>query len=86
MSCRPGHTGEVVEIQTGSFSSLKRKLEALLPDRPVRVVHPVAVEKWITKVAKDGTTFLSRRKSPKRGTLYDLRNYLLCCEKQLKQE
>jgi hypothetical protein len=63
---------EVVEIQTGSFSSLKRKLEALLPDRPVRVVHPVAVEKWITKVAKDGTTLLSRRKSPKRGTLYDL--------------
>jgi hypothetical protein len=70
--CRHGAVGEVVEIQTGSFSSLKRKLEALLPDRPVRVVHPVAVEKWITKVAKDGTTFLSRRKSPKRGTLYDL--------------
>ena len=70
--CRPGAVGEVVEIQTGSFSSLKRKLEALLPDRPVRVVHPVAVEKWITKVAEDSTTFLSRRKSPKRGTLYDL--------------
>lgn len=70
--CRRGESSEVVEIQTGSFSSLKRKLEALLPDRPVRVVHPVAVEKWITKVAKDGTTFLSRRKSPKRGSLYDL--------------
>ena len=63
---------EVIEIQTGSFSSMKRKLESLLPDRPVRVVHPVAVEKWITKVDKDGTTFLSRRKSPKRGSLYDL--------------
>ena len=36
--CRQSDTGEVVEIQTGSFSSLKRKLEALLPDRPVRVV------------------------------------------------
>lgn len=63
---------EVIEIQTGSFSSMKRKLEKLLPDRPVRVVHPVAVEKWITKMAKDGTTLISRRKSPKRGSLYDL--------------
>ncbi len=63
---------QIIEIQTGSFSSLKRKLQVLLPDRPVRIVHPVAVEKWITKLAKDGTTFLSRRKSPKRGSLYDL--------------
>jgi hypothetical protein len=62
----------VIEIQTGSFSSMKRKLEKLLPDRPVHVVHPVAVEKWITKVDKDGSTCLSRRKSPKRGSLYDL--------------
>ena len=63
---------QIIEIQTGSFASLKRKLQALLPVRPVRIVHPVAVEKWITKLAKDGTTFLSRRKSPKRGSLYDL--------------
>ena len=40
--------------------------------RPVRIVHPVAVEKWITRLAKDGTTLVSRRKSPKRGSLYDL--------------
>ncbi len=63
---------EVIEIQTGSFSSMRRKLEALLPGRPVRVVHPVAVEKWITKLAGDGATLVSRRKSPKKGSLYDL--------------
>lgn len=62
----------VIEIQTGSFASMKRKLQALLPTRPVRIVHPVAVEKWITKVAADGSTFVNRRKSPKRGSLYDL--------------
>lgn len=62
----------VIEIQTANFGNMKRKLTALLPDREVCVVHPVAVEKWITKLAKDGTTFLSRRKSPKRGCLYDL--------------
>ncbi len=63
---------EVIEIQTGSFGNMKKKLSALLPNRPVRVVHPVALEKWITKVAADGETFVSRRKSPKRGSVYDV--------------
>src|SRR3954469_9225167 len=63
---------DVIEIQTGSFGSMKRKLEKLLADRSVRIVHPVAVEKWITRIGADGETFLSRRKSPKRGSLYDL--------------
>lgn len=62
----------ILEIQTGNFSGMKRKLEALLPTRPVHVIHPVAVEKWITKMAKDNLTLISRRKSPKRGSLYDL--------------
>jgi hypothetical protein len=63
---------DVIEIQTGSFGSMKRKLTQLLSERAVRIVHPVAVEKWITKIAADGETFLSRRKSPKRGSCYDL--------------
>ena len=63
---------DVIEIQTGSFGSMKRKLAALLEDRMVHIVHPVAVEKWITRIAADGETFLSRRKSPKRGSCYDL--------------
>lgn len=63
---------DVIEIQTGSFGNMKRKLAALLEDRMVHIVHPVAVEKWITKIAADGETFLSRRKSPKRGSCYDL--------------
>jgi chloramphenicol 3-O-phosphotransferase len=67
---RRGH--ELIEIQTGSFSAIKRKLETLLPSHAVRVVHPVAVEKWITRTAKNGRTLISRRKSPKRGSLYDV--------------
>ncbi len=63
---------DVIEIQTGSFGSMKRKLTELLASRYVRIVHPVAVEKWITKVEADGATVVSRRKSPKRGSLYDL--------------
>lgn len=63
---------ELIEIQTGNFSGMKRKLESLLASRQVRVVHPVSVEKWISKTKKDGATVVSRRKSPKRGTLYDV--------------
>ncbi|MDB5103519.1 MAG: hypothetical protein JWP91_1208 [Fibrobacteres bacterium] len=63
---------DVIEIQTGSFGSMKTKLAKLLADRAVHIVHPVAIEKWITKIAADGETFLSRRKSPKRGSCYDL--------------
>lgn len=61
----------LIEIQTRSFSSLKRKLTVLLEDHPVRLVHPVAVEKWIVKPDPSaGTT--SRRKSPRRGSPHDL--------------
>jgi hypothetical protein len=58
----------LVEIQTGNFSSIKRKLRALVRDHPVRVVYPIAREKWIVRLAKDGSgEVLGRRKSPKRG-------------------
>ncbi len=62
----------VIEIQTGSFGNMKKKLGALLPTRPLRIVHPIAVDKWITKLDKDTVTLVTRRKSPKRGTVYCL--------------
>jgi hypothetical protein len=58
----------LIEIQTASFSSIKRKLIALTAQHPVRLVYPVAREKWIVKLAGDGHSQQSRRKSPKRGT------------------
>lgn len=62
---------ELVEIQTGSFSNLRRKLIALLPRYPVRVVHPVAVRRQIIKLDADGTV-LSCRTSPKKGAVTDV--------------
>jgi hypothetical protein len=62
----------LIEIQTANFSSIKRKLLALTPHHPVRLVHPVAREKWIVKLAGGGRSQQSRRKSPKRGTVEDL--------------
>lgn len=61
----------LIEIQTRGFSSMKRKLKALLDSHPMRVVHPIAVEKWIVKIDASGQV-LSRRRSPKKGAFVDL--------------
>lgn len=58
---------ELIEIQTGGFSPLKRKLDLLTHDHRVRLVHPIAKEKWILRVEEDGETKIGRRRSPKRG-------------------
>lgn len=58
----------LIEIQTGNFSSLKSKLNNLVKQHPVRLVHPIAQEKWIVRLDKDRKTRLQRRKSPKKGT------------------
>ncbi|HEY72751.1 MAG: hypothetical protein B6I35_07045 [Anaerolineaceae bacterium 4572_32.2] len=57
----------LVEIQTGGFSAIKRKLTTLTARHPLRLVYPVAREKWIVKLAQDGSGRLGRRKSPKHG-------------------
>ena len=61
----------LIEIQTRSFSSIKRKLTTLLESHKVRLVHPIAVEKWIVKPATE-TSAATRRKSPRRGSPHDL--------------
>jgi hypothetical protein len=62
----------LIEIQTRNFSALKAKLDRLLADHPVRLVYPLAHERWILRVAADGQTVLARRKSPRRGGLEHL--------------
>jgi hypothetical protein len=55
----------LIEIQTGNFTALRRKLVRLLATHRVQVVVPLAAEKWIVRMGEDGTV-VSRRKSPKR--------------------
>ncbi len=59
--------GELVEVQTGGFSPLGRKLDALLDQHRMRIVHPVAAERRIVRVDEHGQV-LSARRSPKRAT------------------
>jgi hypothetical protein len=61
----------LIEIQTGSFSAMRRKLKSLLEHHAVHVVHPIAATTSIVKVDEDGEV-LSRRRSPKRGAAIDL--------------
>jgi hypothetical protein len=62
----------LIEIQTRHFSSLRQKLIRLTQRHPVRLVYPVPQEKWIVRLAADGLTPISRRKSPKRGRVEHL--------------
>jgi hypothetical protein len=63
--------GELVEIQTGGFGPLGRKLDALLDDHRVRIVHPVAAERRIVRLDAHGE-LLAARRSPKRATAADV--------------
>jgi hypothetical protein len=62
----------LIEIQTGNFSSIKYKLDTLIRAHPVRLVFPVSLEKWIVRLASNGKRQLGSRKSPKKGSIYQL--------------
>ena len=64
--------GELVEIQTGNFSSIRDKLRALVPSYPLTLVYPIASEKWLYKLPKENWDEPRRRKSPKRGRVEDV--------------
>jgi len=61
----------LIEIQTGSFSSIRDKLRDLVQGNRVRLVHPIACQKWIIRLNEDGKQ-VSRRKSPRRGRVEDI--------------
>ena len=62
---------QLIEVQTRGFSSLKRKLDALLDEHPIHIVHPIAGRKWIVRAPHAGRPS-SRRKSPKVGRVHDV--------------
>jgi hypothetical protein len=62
----------LIEIQTGNFASLKSKLTKLTQERRVRLIYPIAIEKWIVKVPQEEGGRIIRRKSPKRGRVEEL--------------
>jgi hypothetical protein len=78
--------GEFIEIQTGSFAPLKAKIKEFTRHGKVRIIYPVAFSKYIEvfepKLAKKRKKtakpeLLYRRKSPVKGTYWDLFDALM---------
>lgn len=67
---------ELIEIQTGGFFPLKRKLAKLLENHVVHLYHPIAMRKWIVRVDKEDE-FIIKRKSPRKGNVFDVFDELL---------
>ncbi len=61
----------IIEIQTGNFTAIRKKLIKLLLNNQVRLVFPIAKLKWIVHMSRSGE-FVRRRKSPKKGKLIDV--------------
>ena len=58
---------ELIEIQTGSFGPLRRKLLKLVSTHRVRVVHPLPIEKQLIWLDAKGEVERQRRSPTKRG-------------------
>ena len=61
----------VIEIQPRQLNKLRDKLSVFLNDYNVRVVYPMAYEKYLSWIDPESGAVSSRRKSPKRCTMYD---------------
>ncbi len=80
----------LIEVQTGGFAPLRRKLDVLTREHPVRIVAPVARERRIVRLSSEGE-ILSTRRSPKHGRVEDVFSRLvsiptLLCRPQLELE
>lgn len=67
----------LVEIQTKNFAALKTKLARLLKNHRVHLVYPVALERHLVYLDPLTEKVKLRRKSPKKGSVYDLFSELI---------
>ena len=67
-------SGEIIEIQNQNLKALLPKIkDSLEKGEKIRIVHPVVICKIIELREKD-STLIHRKKSPKRGSIYDIFN------------
>ena len=64
--------GELVEIQHGGLAQIRAKIGRLLERHCVRVVKPLVVRKVLVKCSRRGGKEVSRRLSPKQGSVLSL--------------
>ncbi len=66
-----GESG-IIEIQTAGFDRLRKKLAAFLEVSEVTVVYPIPLNKWLIPIEPESGIVGKRRKSPKKGSPYDI--------------
>ncbi len=68
--------GNIIEIQTKNLSKLLPKILATIKNgRNIKLVHPIVISKIIETKDKNGN-IISKRKSSKKGCIYDIFNEL----------
>lgn len=60
------------EIQTRSFDKMRPKLNAFLPEYHVTIIYPVPVEKKVYWLEQETGRITGGRKSPRKGSGYDV--------------
>ena len=68
--------GEFIEVQTGSFGPLRKKVLQFAEKGRVRIVYPIAMAKYIEVYNAEGKRQY-RRKSPRKGSPWDIFNALV---------
>ena len=62
--------GHIIEIQTGNFNKLRRKLDSFLQEYKVTIVYPLAYTRYLTYIDKETGRLSDKRKSPRKDTYY----------------
>jgi hypothetical protein len=66
--------GEIIEIQTGGFYPLAKKIDFYLrmTDCRITVVHPLLTQKWVRRLTPETGEITAPRRSPKHERVIDL--------------
>lgn len=64
--------GEIFEVQTRNFNTMRDKLDFFLQEHDVTIIYPVAHTKWLSWLDMETGELSKKRKSPKTGTFYQI--------------
>lgn len=64
--------GEIFEVQTRNFNTMRSKLQYFLQNYDVTIIHPIAHTKWLSWLDMETGELSSKRKSPKTGSFYQI--------------
>jgi len=67
----------LIEIQTKNFSIIKRKLETLLKNHKVLLIHPIIKDKWIINIDVQSKKSTRKRLSPIHRSYLDIFDELI---------